>query len=77
MVKNQKISRCVSVVVPPIIGWLSVAVAVFIDGSFVQEFALVAVARVSTNERTTFNLKRDALLALNYNRPLYLFHDSP
>ena len=43
---NQKQTNLVKEVVPSALGWISLAVAIFIDGSFVQEFALVSVARV-------------------------------
>lgn len=33
-------------IVPSALGWISLAVAIFIDGSFIQEFTLVTVARV-------------------------------
>ncbi len=43
---KRKISQCITKIVPSALGWLSVAVAILIDGSFVQEFTLATVARV-------------------------------
>lgn len=43
---KEKQTSLVKQIVPSALGWISLAVAIFIDGSFVQEFALVAVARV-------------------------------
>jgi len=46
MVRTQNKPINITNIVLPLVGWLCTAVAVFIDGSFVQEFALIAVARV-------------------------------
>ena len=43
---NKKQTNLVKQIVPSAVGWISLAVAIFIDGSFIQEFSLVAVARV-------------------------------
>jgi len=43
---NKKQTNLVKQIVPSAIGWISLAVAIFINGSFIQEFSLVAVARV-------------------------------
>ena len=43
---KSKVHQFVKEVVPSALGWISLAVAIYIDGSFAQEFALVAVARV-------------------------------
>lgn len=43
---NKKQTSLIKEIVPSALGWISLAVAIFIDGSFVQEFTLVAVARV-------------------------------
>ena len=43
---KKKQTNLVKEIVPSAVGWISLAVAIFIDGSFVQEFTLVSVARV-------------------------------
>ncbi len=43
---KRKQTSPIKEIVPSALGWISLAVAIFIDGSFVQEFILVAVARV-------------------------------
>jgi hypothetical protein len=43
---KTKVYQFVKKIVPSTLGWVSLSVAVYIDGSFIQEFTLVAVARV-------------------------------
>ena len=43
---KEKQTSPIKEIVPSALGWISLAVAIFIDGSFIQEFTLVAVARV-------------------------------
>ena len=43
---NKKQTSLIKEIVPSALGWILLAVAIFIDGSFVQEFTLVAVERV-------------------------------
>ncbi len=43
---NKKQTNPINEIVPSALGWISLAVAIFIDGSFIQEFTLIAVARV-------------------------------
>ena len=43
---KTKVYQIVKEFVPSTLGWISLAVAVYIDGSFILEFTLIAVARV-------------------------------